>query len=145
MGSQALAVAAATPGVTEVQPVETSSVRYNGQAYVALGLDVRPLYSYRLSAGHWFTTADTAAGAGTSIPAVVLGPAWAFGELLGWLIYQRLLALLPNDVALSRPRESSPVIPLIAFAGGLALTRMLIRGPLRRAVQIQPGTALRCR
>ena len=68
--SQALTVAAATPGVSGVQPVETSSVQYNGQAYAAWGLGPHPLYSYRLSAGRWFTAADAAAGT----PPVVLGP-----------------------------------------------------------------------
>ncbi len=76
-GSQALAVAAATPGVTGAEPVETSSVQYNGQTYVAWGLGAHPLYSYRLSAGRWFTTADTAADARTAITPVVLGPAVA--------------------------------------------------------------------
>jgi putative ABC transport system permease protein len=313
-GSQALAAAAATPGVTAVQPVETSSVLYDGQAYVAWGLGAHPLYSYRLSAGHWFTTADTASDARTTIPPVVLGPAiaraarasvgrvltlsvaagptrvrvigidtvptnsgdtvyfslpvlerldggsgaadsiwlatassghaaidrataaaasrlaaagypvstteiyvtqaqitaadtailtiveilglvvvaimlmglvsalsmgviertrevgilrcvgararqirrvfsaeamilavagWAFGVLLGWLIYQGLLTLLLHDAALSLPQEFPPVIPLIALAGVLALTLIVIRGPLRRATRIQPGTALR--
>ncbi|HEY6313945.1 MAG TPA: FtsX-like permease family protein [Streptosporangiaceae bacterium] len=313
-GSQALAVAAATPGVTAVQPVETSSVLYNGQAYVAWGLGAHPLYSYRLSAGHWFTTANTASDARTTIPPVVLGPAiaraarasvgqiltlsvaagptrvrvigidtvptshgdtvyfplqvlerldggsgaadsiwlatassghaaidrataaaasrlaaagypvstteiyvtqaqitaadtailtiveflglavvtimliglvsalsmgliertrevgilrcvgararyirrvfsaeammlavagWAFGVLLGWLIYQGLLTLLLHDAALSLPQEFLPVIPLIALACILALTLIVIRGPLRRATRIQPGTALR--
>jgi putative ABC transport system permease protein len=313
-GSQALTVAAATPGVTGARPVETSSVQYNGQAYVAWGLGAHPLYSYRLSAGHWFTTADTAADARTAIPPVVLGPAlaraarasvgqiltlsvaagptrvrvigidtvptnngdtvyfplpvlerldggpgtadsiwlatassghaaidraaaaaanrlaaagypvstteiyvtqaqitaadtailtiveilglvvvaimlmglvsalsmgviertrevgilrcvgararhirrvfsaeamilavagWAFGVLLGWLIYQGLLTLLLHDAALSLPQEFPPVIPLTALAGILALTLIVIRGPLRRATRIQPGTALR--
>ena len=68
-GAQALAVAAATPGVTGAEPVETSSVQYNGQTYVAWGLGTHPLYSYRLSAGHWFTTADTAAGRAHGHPA----------------------------------------------------------------------------
>ena len=76
-GAQALAIAASTPGVTGVEPVETSSVQYNGQTYVAWGLGAHPRYSYRLNAGHWFTTADTAAGARTAIPPVVLGPALA--------------------------------------------------------------------
>jgi putative ABC transport system permease protein len=313
-GSQALAIAAATPGVTGAEPVETSSVQYNGQAYAAWGLGAHPLYSYRLNAGHWFTTADTAADARTAIPPVVLGPAlaraarasvgqiltlsvaagptrvrvigidtvptnngdtvyfplqvlerldggpgtadsiwlttastahaaidrattatasrlaaagypvstteiyvtqaqitaadtailtivdilglvvvaimliglvsalsmgvikrtrevgilrclgararhirrvfgveamilavvgWAFGVLLGWLIYQGLLTLLLHDAALSLPQEFPPVIPLIALAGVLALTLIVIRGPLRRATRIQPGTALR--
>ena len=53
------------------QPVETSSVQYNGQAYAAWGLGPHPLYSYRLSAGRWFTAADAAAG---TLPPVVLGP-----------------------------------------------------------------------
>ena len=76
-GRQALAVAAATPGVTGAEPVETSSVQYNGQTYVAWGLGTHPLYSYRLSAGHWFTTGDTAADARPAVPPVVLGPALA--------------------------------------------------------------------
>jgi putative ABC transport system permease protein len=313
-GSQALAVAASTPGVTGAEPVETSSAQYNGQTYVAWGLDAHPLYSYRLSAGHWFTAADTAAGARTAIPPVVLGPAaaraararagqiltltiaagptrvrvigidtvptnngdtvyfplpvlerldggpgtadsiwlatassahaaidrattsaaarlaaagyavstqeiyvtqaqitaadtsiltiveilglvvvaimlmglvsalsmgviertreigilrcvgararhirrvfsveavalaavgWAFGVLLGWLIYEALLALLLHNAALSLPQEFPPVIPLITLAGVLVLTLIVIRAPLRRATRIQPGTALR--
>ena len=48
-------------------------MQYNGQAYAAWGLGPRPLYSYRLSAGRWFTAADAAAG----IPPVVLGPVFA--------------------------------------------------------------------
>jgi putative ABC transport system permease protein len=317
-GSQALAVAATTPGVAGAQPIETSSVQYNGQTYVAWGLGAHPLYSYRLTAGHWFTTADTtadtAADTAATVPPVVLGPAlaraarasvgqiltlsvaagptrvrvigidavptnngdtvyfplpvlerldggpgtadsiwlttassahaaidhaataaasrlaaagypvstteiyvtqaqitaadtailtvvqilglvvvaimlmglvsalsmgaiertrevgilrcvgararhirrifsaeamvlaaagWAFGVLLGWLIYQGLLALLLHDAALSLPQEFPPVIPLTALAGILALTLIVIRGPLRRATRIQPGTALR--
>jgi hypothetical protein len=35
------------------------------------------------------------------------------------------------------------VIPLITLAGVLVLTLLVIRGPLRRATRIQPGTALR--
>jgi len=309
-GRQALAIAAATPGVTRAQPVETSSVQYNGQTYVAWGLGAHPLYSYRLRAGHWLT----AANARTAIPPVVLGPAlaraarasvgqiltlsvaagstrvrvigvdtvptnngdtvyfplqvlerldgghgtadsiwlstassghaaidrataaavrrlaaagypattteiyvtqaqitaadnailtvveilglvvvaimlmglvsalsmgviertrevgilrcvgararhirqvfsaeamilavvgWAFGVLLGWLIYQGLLTLLLHDATLSLPQEFPPFIPLIALAGVLALTLIVIRGPLHRATRIQPGTALR--
>jgi putative ABC transport system permease protein len=313
-GGQALAVAAATPGVIEAQPVETSSVQYNGQTFIAWGLGAHPLFSYRLSAGHWFTTADTAAGARTAIPPVVLGPAlaraarasvgqvliltlaagatkvrvigidtvptnngdtvyfplpalerldggpgtadsiwvrtagsshsaidrattatanrldaagypvstteiyvieaqitaavtsiltvveilglavvaimlmglvsalsmgviertrevgilrclgararhirrvfgaeavvlasvgWALGILLGWLIYEGLLALIWRYVDISLPQEFLPVIPLITLAGVLLLTLAVIRGPLRRATRIQPGTALR--
>ena len=313
-GARALAVAAATPGVTGAEPVETSSVQYNGQTYTAWGLGAHPLYSYRLSAGRWFTTADTAADARTAIPPVVLGPAlaraarasvgqiltlsvaagptrvrvigidtiptnngdtvyfplpvlerldggpgtadsiwlttastahaaidrattaaasrlaaagypvstteiyitqaqitaadtailtvvdilglvvvaimliglvsalsmgviertrevgilrclgararhirrvfsaeamilavagWVLGMLLGWLIYQGLLALLLHDASVSLPQEFPPAIPLITLAGVLALTLIVIRGPLRRATRTQPGTALR--
>ncbi len=311
-GSQALAVAASTPGVTGAEPVETSSVQYGGQTYVAWGLGTHPLYSYRLSAGHWFTTADE--DARTATPPVVLGPAvarltgarvgqiltlalaagptrvhvigidtgqlnagdtvyfplpvlerldggpgtadsmwlstassahaavdrataaaaarlaaagypvstqelyvteaqitaadtsiltiveilgllvvaitlmglvstlsmgviertrevgilrclgararnirrifsseavalavagWAFGVLLGWLMYQGLLALLLHNVDISLPQEFPPTIPLGTLAGVLVLTLVVIRGPLRRAARIQPGTALR--
>jgi putative ABC transport system permease protein len=313
-GSQALTVAAATPGVTGAEPVETSSVQYNGQTYVAWGLGSHPFYDYRLSAGRWFTAADTAADARPTIPQVVLGPAvarttgarvgqiltftlaagptrvrvigidtgqtnagdtvyfplpvlerldsrpgtadsiwlataspahaaidrvntaaanrlasagypvsttkiyvaqaqitaadtailtiveilglvvvaimlmglvsalsmgviertrevgilrclgararhirrlfsaeavvlasvgWAFGVLLGWLIYEGLLTLLLHNAAVSLPQEFPPAIPLITLAGVLVLTLLVIRGPLRRATRIQPGTALR--
>ena len=68
---------------------------------------------------------------------------WAFGILIGWLIYQGLLALVARYVDLSLPQEFLPVIPLITLAGVLVLTLLVIRGPLRRATRIQPGTALR--
>jgi putative ABC transport system permease protein len=68
---------------------------------------------------------------------------WAFGVLIGWLIYQGLLALVARYVDLSLPQEFLPVIPLITLAGVLVLTLLVIRGPLRRATRIQPGTALR--
>ena len=313
-GRQALAVAAATPGVTGAQPLETSSVQYHGQTYVAWGLGAHPLYSYRLSGGHWFTAADTAAGARPAVPPVVLGPAvartararigqvltltmaagptrvrvigidtgqlnaggtvyfplstlerldggpgtadsiwlttassghaaidrataaagarlaaagyqvstqeiyvteaqltaadtsiltiveilgllvvaimlmglvsalsmgviertrevgilrcvgararhirrvfsaeavvlavlgWAFGVLLGWLIYQGLLALLLHNAGISLPQEFPPGIPLITLVGVLVLALLVIRGPLHRATRIQPGAALR--
>jgi putative ABC transport system permease protein len=311
---QALAIAAATPGVTGVEPVETSAVQYNGQTYVAWGLGAHPLYSYRLSAGRWFTTADTAASASAATPPVVLGPAlaraaraharqilrlsvaagpirvrvmgidtvptnngdsvyfplpvlerldgepgtadsiwvatasathagidrvaaaitarlaaagypastqeiyvidaqvtaaekslltivdvlglvvvaimlmglvsalsmnvfertreiailravgararhirrvfsaeavvlavagWASGVLAGWLIYQGLLTLIRREVDLSLPQQFPPAIPLATLAGVLMLTLLVIRGPLRRATRIKPGTALR--
>ena len=311
--SQALRVATSTPGVTGALIIETSSVQYNGQTYQAWGLGIHPLYSYRLSAGRWFTAADTAGGARTT-PPVVLGPAvarttgarvgriltltmaagatrvrvigidtgeinagqivyfptqalerldgtpgegnsiwfttassghavidraataaanrldaagypvstseiyvaqaqltaadtsiltivqilglvvvaitltglvsalgmgviertrevgilrcigararqirrvfsteavllaavgWAFGVLIGWLIYQGLLALVARYVDLTLPQEFLPTIPLITLAGVLVLTLLVIRGPLRRATRIQPGMALR--
>ena len=313
-GSQALAVAASTPGITGVEPVETSSVLYNGQTYTAWGLGTHPRYSYRLSAGRWFTAADTAADTRAAVSPVVLGPAvartvharvgqiltltmaagparvrvigldtgqlnagdtiyfplpvlerldggpgtadsiwlatassghtaidrattaaaarlaaagyavstteiyvteaqltaadrsilaiveilglvvvaimlmglvsalsmgviertreigilrcvgararnirrvfsaeavvlavagWAFGVLLGWLMYEGLLALLLHNADLSLPQEFPPAIPLITLAGVLVLTLLVIRGPLHRATRIRPGTALR--
>jgi ABC-type antimicrobial peptide transport system permease subunit len=68
---------------------------------------------------------------------------WAFGILLGWLIYEGLLALLLHDVGVALPVDFLPVIPLITLAGLLVLTLIVIRGSLRRATRIQPGTALR--
>jgi len=68
---------------------------------------------------------------------------WALGVLLGWLLYEGLLALLLRDADVSLPREFPPVIPLITLAGVLVLTLIVIRGPLRRATRIRPGTALR--
>jgi putative ABC transport system permease protein len=68
---------------------------------------------------------------------------WALGVLLGWLLYEGLLALLLHDADVSLPQEFPPAIPLITLAGVLVLTLIVIRGPLRRATRIQPGTALR--
>jgi len=72
--SHALAVVAATPGVTTVRPVETSAVQYGSQYYAADGMGSDPLYTYHLSAGHWFTAAQTtASAAAVAVPPVVLG------------------------------------------------------------------------
>jgi putative ABC transport system permease protein len=68
---------------------------------------------------------------------------WAFGVLLGWLVYQGLLALLLHSAGVRLPQEFPLLIPLITLAGVLVLTAVVIRGPLRRATRIQPGTALR--
>jgi putative ABC transport system permease protein len=93
--SRALAVAAATPGVTAVRPVETSAVRYGSQYYAADGLDSHPLYSYQLSAGHWFTAAQTAASAAdVAVPPVVLGPVVATAS--GARVGQTLTFTLPQ-------------------------------------------------
>jgi ABC-type antimicrobial peptide transport system permease subunit len=79
-----------------------------------------------------------------SAEAVVLAAVgWAFGVLLGWLMYQGLLALIRHYVYLTLPVEFPPAIPLITLAGVVVLTVIVIRGPLRRATRIQPGTALR--
>ena len=313
-GSQALAIAARTPGVTGAESVETGSVQYSGQTYTAWGLGTRPLYSYRLSAGNWFTTADISGRDRATLTPVVLGPAvahavhagvgsvlsldvatgsvrvrvigidtvptnsgdtvyfplpalerldggpgtadslwistastnpaaidvvtadltrrlaasgyavtttkiyvaqrqitasersiltivevlglvvvaimliglvsslsmgvfertreigilrclggqarhirrvfsaeaaalaivgWAFGVLLGWLIYEGLVIAVGGSVHLSLPQEFLPVIPFGVLAGLLLLTLLVIRGPLRHATRIQPGTALR--
>jgi putative ABC transport system permease protein len=93
--SHALAVAAATPGVTAVRPVETSGVQYASQRYQAFGLDSHPLYSYDLSAGRWFTAAQTAASAASvAVPPVVLGPTVATAS--GARVGQTLTFTLPQ-------------------------------------------------
>lgn len=88
--TQAIAIAANTPGVTGAKPVEASSVRYNGQGYAAWGLGPSPLYSYHLSAGRWFTAADATA----TTPSVVLGPvvAQATGAKVGQTIILTMAA-----------------------------------------------------
>jgi putative ABC transport system permease protein len=79
-----------------------------------------------------------------SAEAVALGVVgWAFGVLVGWLLYEGLLTLLLHNADISLPQEFPPVIPLTTLAGVLVLTLIVIRGPLRRATRIQPGTALR--
>jgi putative ABC transport system permease protein len=69
--ARAVAIAAATPGVSQVEQLAESQVAFRGQDYQAYGLGSRSFYAYRLSAGRWFTTADQTA----ALPAVVLGPA----------------------------------------------------------------------
>jgi putative ABC transport system permease protein len=76
-GSRALAIAKGVPGVASAQPVETSSVQYDGQTYTAWGMVARPLYAYRLSGGRWFTAGETAATARSAVTPVVLGPSFA--------------------------------------------------------------------
>ena len=79
-----------------------------------------------------------------SAEAVVLAAVgWAFGVLLGWLIYQALLALILHNSDISLPLEFPPVIPLGTLAGVLVLTLIVTRGPLHRATRIRPGTTLR--
>jgi putative ABC transport system permease protein len=79
-----------------------------------------------------------------SAEALVLGAAgWVVAIPLGWLIYQGLLALILHSSDISLPQDFLPLIPLITLAAVLVLTLIVIRGPLRRAIRIQPGTALR--
>lgn len=73
LDARALRIVAATPGVTRVEPLVENQVGLEGQQYSAYGLGQSTLYHYQLSAGRWFTTADTA----QSPPVVVLGPAVA--------------------------------------------------------------------
>jgi putative ABC transport system permease protein len=73
LGARALHIAAATRGVTRVEPLIENQVELQGQQYMAWGLSPTTLYHYQLSAGRWFTAADTAG----SPPVAVLGPAVA--------------------------------------------------------------------
>ena len=52
-------------------------------------------------------------------------------------------SVVRRSAEISLPQEFPPVIPLITLAGVVALTLLVIRGPLRRATRIHPGTALR--
>ena len=74
---------------------------------------------------------------------VLAAVGWAFGVLLGWLMYQGLLALFLHNVDVTLPEDFPMAITMITLAGLVALTLIVIRGPLRRATRIQPGTALR--
>jgi putative ABC transport system permease protein len=75
LGSRAIAIAAATPGVTKVEPLLEGQVTDAGHGYAAWGLPARPLYAYRLSAGRWFSAPNR----GGRVPPVVLGPGAARG------------------------------------------------------------------
>ena len=90
---RAISIAAATPGVTRVEPVIENNVEVRGQQYMAYGLGPSTLYRYKLSSGRWFSAADTA----TSPDVVVLGPevAHATGARVG----QRLTVATPSGPA----------------------------------------------
>lgn len=88
-GGRAISIAAATPGVTRVEPVIENNVGLQGQQYSAFGLGPGTLYRYKLNSGRWFTTADTA----TSPAVMVLGPAVA--QALHAHVGQRLTVLTP--------------------------------------------------
>jgi len=92
-GGRAISIAAATPGVTRVEPLIENNVELQGQQYFAYGLGPSTLYRYQLSSGRWFTTADTA----TSAPVVVLGPAVA--RAVSARVGQRLVVLTPTGPA----------------------------------------------
>jgi putative ABC transport system permease protein len=78
-----------------------------------------------------------------SAEAMILAVAgWAVGVLLGWLIYQGLLTLLLHEAALSLPQEFPPVIPLIALAGVLALTLIVMAAAPRHPDQARHGPAV---
>jgi ABC-type antimicrobial peptide transport system permease subunit len=68
---------------------------------------------------------------------------WVAGIAVGWLIYEGLIVFVRHLVHLTLPQEFLPQVLLITLAGVVVLTLLVIRGPLRRAVRIQPGLALR--
>jgi putative ABC transport system permease protein len=82
--ARAVSIAAATPGVTRVEPLIESFVQLQGQQYPVFGLSPNTDYGYKLTSGRWFTAADTA----TSPPVVVLGPEVA--RAVGAHVGQRL-------------------------------------------------------
>jgi len=92
-GGRAISIAAATPGVTHVEPLIENNVGVRGQQYMAYGFGPSTLYHYKLSSGRWFTAADTA----TSPAVVVLGPAVA--SATGARVGQRLLVTTPTGPA----------------------------------------------
>jgi len=92
-GGRAISIAAATRGVTRVEPVIENNVGVDGQQYTAYGLGPSTLYRYKLSSGRWFTAADTA----TSPAVAVLGPAVA--RAAGARVGQRLVVQTPTGAA----------------------------------------------
>lgn len=89
LNARALSIVAGTPGVTQVEPLVENEIRLQGQQYTAWGVSPSTLYDYKLSAGRWFTAADTA----HSPPAVVLGPAVA--NAVHAKVGQRLVVATP--------------------------------------------------
>jgi putative ABC transport system permease protein len=131
--SHALAVAAQTPGVSRVQPVEVNSVLYGTQDYTAYGLVSHPLYNYHLSAGHWFTAAQTAASAANvAVPPVVLGP----------VVETSFRARVGQTLTLTLPQGSTRVrvigIDTVDIASGSVIYFPL---PVLERLVGNPGTA----
>ena len=92
-GGRAISIAAATPGVTRVEPLIENNAELQGQQYHAYGFGPGTLYRYKLDSGRWFTAADTA----TSPAVVVLGPAVA--QAVHAHVGQRLTVLTPAGQA----------------------------------------------
>jgi hypothetical protein len=78
-----------------------------------------------------------------SVEAVVLAVAgWASGVLLGWLIYQGLLALIRHSATVSLPQEFLPVIPLLMPARVPSIVtqaRSLVSRRARRCLAANAG------
>jgi len=90
LNTRALGIVTAIPGVTQVEPLIENQVELQGQQYMAWGLAASTLYHYQLSAGRWFTAADTT----QSPPVVVLGPAVA--KAVHAHVGQRLVVSTPT-------------------------------------------------
>ena len=68
---------------------------------------------------------------------------WAFGVPLGWLLLRALLIFIRHDFGVDVPAVFPAIGPPVALVAVVAITLIVIRGPLRRATRIQPGGALR--
>jgi putative ABC transport system permease protein len=89
LGARPLGIVTATAGVTGVEPLVENQIKLQGRQYMAWGLGPSTLYHYQLSAGRWFTAADTA----QTPPVLVLGPAVA--NAVHAHVGQRLLVSTP--------------------------------------------------
>jgi hypothetical protein len=58
-------------------------------------------------------------------------------------LYVTKAQITADGAAISLPQDFPAVIPLGTLARILVLTLLVIRGPLRPAIRIQPGAALR--
>ncbi len=71
----------------------------------------------------------------------VLG--WLIGIPVGYGLAQLIVWLFGRALHTSFPLLFPPWLPLVALAGVIVVARLTLRPPLRRAVRMRPGDALR--
>ncbi len=76
--------------------------------------------------------------------AVVMATAgWALGSLLGYALFLGLVAFVEHDLRVSVVKVFPALSVPIALIAVIAVTLLVVRPTLRRAVRIEPGRALR--
>lgn len=68
---------------------------------------------------------------------------WVIGLPVGWLLFRGLLVVIRNTFDVEITAEFPTAGPAITLISTLAVSALVIRPALRRAVRTEPGAALR--